>query len=401
VDAVPQASRASLRDTTARGPFASGGALEVRALVSQVTTKDGLGLALRFHREVPPAQGDPWGQQHADWNRIAPTLRVEVKVPGGATHTLELADTPVGPPQSRPVSMLVQTFIVDGAAIAQGPERRPWKTPVPGLLATPGTHVVTVSATIELDGKPVALRSGPLTFTVLPPTDPRRPLVDIERAASEVARTTWGATGIPAPSDPTVDDVEGNLVVRFRRSGAGAGETGYEDDILEVWLDPTGKTLAVDAYRHFNCIAEGTWVATPHGPTPVEALAVGSQVDAFDVVTQTRTVAVVLRTDASYAEVVRRLGALRATPEHPVWAGGAWVPLGEVPAGATLLGVDLAPLAAAEPVLDTPATVYDLTVSPPNTYFAGGVLVHNKAVHVPLGGNGPWGPLFHRSAARP
>jgi hypothetical protein len=42
------------------------------------------------------------------------------------------------------------------------------------------------------------------------------------------------------------------------------------------------------------------------------------------------------------------------------------------------------------------APVVDLSVAWPHTYFAGGVLVHNKAVGVPLAPGDRWQGLFLR-----
>lgn len=126
---------------------------------------------------------------------------------------------------------------------------------------------------------------------------------------------------------------------------------------------------------------------------------VGAEVRSFDVATGTPSVSRVLRIDRGHAERLHVIGDLRVTAEHPVWLDGAWSAAGALPARSTLLGVDLRPVVVAPAVLDAPATVFDVTVSPPSTFFAGGVLVHNKAAHVPLGGERPWGPIFWRHAA--
>lgn len=402
--ALPADSRAAVRDNSTLGPFSDGTALELRALVSRLTTKDRIGLALRLRPETAPGKG-AWSKETLDWTKVVPTLRFEVKAPSGKTHVLEVAEATAG---STPWSLasFMQTLSFDGAGLAQGTALRAWKKPVPGLLAAPGTYTLTLSGSFETNQRTLALVSGPLSITVVAPSDTDQPLAELERAAAELARVTWGAAGNPTPSHPSIDDVDGFVSVRFRQSGVKGvpsrpGDTGYDDDILEVWLDRAGKTLAVDGYRHFTCVAEGTLVATPRGPTPIEQLAVGAEVDSFDVVTRTRSVGIVVRTEKSYAGSLRQLGALRVTAEHPVWADGSWRRAGDIPAGAMLLGVDLGAIAAVPVALDAPATVYDLTVTPPSTYFAGGVLVHNKAAHVPLGGARQWGPLFYRRAARP
>ena len=119
------------------------------------------------------------------------------------------------------------------------------------------------------------------------------------------------------------------------------GGTGYDVDVLEVWLDRAGKTLGVDAYRHFQCVAEGTRVETPGGPVPIEALVVGDEVRSFAVDTGTPSVSRVLHIARGHAETLHVVGDLRVTAEHPVWSDGAWTSAGALAPRSTLLGVDL------------------------------------------------------------
>ncbi len=133
-----------------------------------------------------------------------------------------------------------------------------------------------------------------------------------------------------------------------------------------------------------TCIVEGTLIATPEGPAPVEALRVGDVVTArgFDGATTESTVS------ALSSSIVRRSllvefedgRVLRVTSEHPVMVGGRWRRAGSIRRG------DLVALesgeARAERVTGNggPARVFDLTVEPHGTFFANGVLVHNKTV---------------------
>ncbi len=397
--ALPLATRPAVRDDTVTGPFVDGVALEIRALRSHATTADSLGFAVRLRPEKASAKDDP--QERLDWTQVLPMLRFEVKAPDGATHVLEVAEPTVASSNSWPLAMFRLALAIDGSGLAQGTGRTAWTTTAPGLLSRPGAYSLTVSGSVVTSRRTLAISAGPLRFTVVEAGEAWKPLVDIELRASEIARATWGAPDIQAPSGPTVEDVDGNLSVRFRRSSnAKAESTGYDDEILEIGLDPKGEKIAVDQYSHFTCVAEGTPIATPEGPIPIERVTVGSRVHAFDVETGARSIAVVLRVDRSRAESLRAFGALRVTKEHPLWADGAWRLAGDVAPGAELLGVDLQPLGAEPVVLDMPATVFDIGVSSPHTYFAGGVLVHNKADHVPLGGRQPWGDLFHRRAAK-
>lgn len=392
------ASRAAVRDLTASGVPSDGAVLEVRPFRGRITTADPIGLALRIRRDTAQPDDPAWSRATIDWGSSLASLQFEVKRATGATHTFTLAGV-AGAPRSWPVERFHPALFIDGVGLAEGAgPRRPWSAPAPELLAAPGAIEVTISGTFAIGSRRVPLRAGPLAITVVSPGPAAKPLVDVERAASEVARATWGAKGIPIPSHPTVEHDDGTLSVRFQRSGLPGG-TGYDADLLEVWVDDAGRSVFVDAYAHFTCIAEGTLVATPDGEVPIEALTPGTAVDAFDVETHQRTTARVVRLDRAHADAVLRVGALRATAEHPVWAGGAWVPAGELRPGDALLSVGGVALPAPAIELAAPTTVYDLEVTPPHTFFAGGVLVHNKAVHVPLGGDLPWGPLFWRRAA--
>lgn len=405
VSAAP-GSRAAIRDNTARGPYTDGIALETRALVSKVTGDDGLPFAFRFVRESTPSGPDPWDTTQVDESAVVSSLHFDIELPGGGKQSLDVAPDGAAKPDPIAVTWLRPTVTLERGGLAIGKVKRAWKAPVDGLFAAPGTYVLTTTATFETKDKSIVLASGKLTFEIAPPSDAFKRLVDLERAASEVARSTWSEKSIPIPRDPTVDDVDGNVSVRFERPESQGGRTGYDDELLEVWLDRSGKTLVADGYVHFTCVAEGTHIATPDGDVPVETLAIGAEVLAYDVDTHRRSLATVIRMDRGTGGALVAFGDLLVTREHPLWVtspegGGAWKRAGDVAAGTTLLGASLERLAATPIEVGGAHVVYDLGVTAPHTYFAGGVLVHNKAVGVPLGGaSRPWGPLFFRHAAR-
>jgi hypothetical protein len=142
-----------------------------------------------------------------------------------------------------------------------------------------------------------------------------------------------------------------------------------------------------------SCFVAGTLVATPGGPRPIESLAAGDEVWAFDVNTMRRARR---RVEALHRASAREVRSVRAgdlfvrgvTPSHPVYAParGAFVPLRELRVGDAVLGFDgeAATPRAVEGVdaRERPAAdvdVYNLTVEgPEHTYFADGLLVHNK-----------------------
>jgi hypothetical protein len=81
-------------------------------------------------------------------------------------------------------------------------------------------------------------------------------------------------------------------------------------------------------------------------------------------------------------------GTLVATPNHPFYAGGRWVRADELKVGDELValpqtgrGVALGTQSGHVTSLTTTGsvnTVYNLEVKGVHTYFAGGILVHNK-----------------------
>ncbi len=160
------------------------------------------------------------------------------------------------------------------------------------------------------------------------------------------------------------------------------------------------RRLAYDAFVHFTCVARGARVATPEGERAIEALAPGDAVIAYDLERSEKTVATVESIVSSHAERLVRIGDLLATGNHPVFADGRFRPAAEVTERSRLLDASLHELALDPAAVEQPTEVFDLSVSAPHTYFAGGLLVHNKATAVPIGGSAePFhGDFFRRSA---
>jgi hypothetical protein len=139
-----------------------------------------------------------------------------------------------------------------------------------------------------------------------------------------------------------------------------------------------------------TCFAAGTRIATPAGPTPIEAVHVGMAVYAYDTARAERVVrevtAVHVRANASVGRLTLSDGvSLRVTPSHPVYSPGhgTYRPVSDMRPHDTVLS-----LAGDEPQFPalmeyaeaaTVEAVYNITVSGEHNYFAEGVLVHNKS----------------------
>lgn len=150
-----------------------------------------------------------------------------------------------------------------------------------------------------------------------------------------------------------------------------------------VSLQPQG--LARSGLAGSYCFVAGTPISTPQGPVPIEALREGILINSYDVARQRVVQTRVRRVHARDAERLIRLtlstgAALDTTPEHPFFLPA----LGEFRTAALLQPGDwlLTDTGAAATVVSTEersehATVYNLSVGEPHTYFAGSVLVHN------------------------
>jgi hypothetical protein len=146
-----------------------------------------------------------------------------------------------------------------------------------------------------------------------------------------------------------------------------------------------------------GCFAAGTPIRTPQGEVAIELLVPGDEVLAVDADGRTVTA----RVEMTYAARGRLLrlrtarGELRTTAEQPLrLADGRFVTAGEVVAGRyKLCAWDGGSLAAAGLVQysadgDQEPPVFNLQVSGPHTFIAGGLVVHNKGGGGGGGGGG-------------
>ena len=150
-------------------------------------------------------------------------------------------------------------------------------------------------------------------------------------------------------------------------------------------------TLGLGAPGCLGCFARGTSVRTPGGDRAVDELKVGDRVLAFDpdrgLVTE-RVVRTFHHRRRPLLQVTTELGVTNTTLEHPYFTERlGFVPAGALEAGSQLVGLNGDTTRRAR-VLDVRpierlADVWNLEVSRAHTYFAGGVLVHNKSAPCP------------------
>ncbi len=386
-------SQPPIRQSPGPGPLVDGTALEVRPFVSRITTNEPLHLAIQLVSDTPIKDGHPFLSETVDLDQMLETFEYEVaplvgdakKVrgrKGTQKSKRNLADTIVD------VTLAEKVAKDDTATVA-----------AQGAFSKPGKHTLTVRATIKTDKRTLKLTSPPIEIQVVEASKDVRSIEDLTQVAADIVKNRRGLEAPPTPTAPVIEDKDGNVSFRFQVRPNQAG--GYDVEVVEVLLDRSGKLVFYDPFRHFTCIAEGTLVDTPGGRVPIEAVRVGSRVIGWDTELGRAAVATVEAVDRSHAERLVVLGDLVVTPNHPVFAGGEWQDAGDIEPGDELFGRDFSALRAEPRRIERPATVYDITVSDPHTFFAGGILVHNKAAANPVGGRGqPWEGWFHRRSAK-
>ena len=137
-----------------------------------------------------------------------------------------------------------------------------------------------------------------------------------------------------------------------------------------------------------GCFEENTLVQTPSGFTAIKDLVVDDTVVSYDVSTSTLTEATVLGRSSRIAPshfVIN--GTIKVTGEHPVYTKSGFKEVGMLTKLDELFdGTNWISLTSVEKNL-VPITVYNLAVSEPSTYFAGGILAHNKDTSSRPGGH--------------
>jgi hypothetical protein len=150
-----------------------------------------------------------------------------------------------------------------------------------------------------------------------------------------------------------------------------------------------GGSVYVPPYGGY-CLGKGTQIATPAGSIAIEELRVGDEVQGFDlethqVVTE-RVIDLFVYERQAVGLLRTALGPLHVTPTHPIYdaARRKFVPAGDLDASfdsfelASSWSIAPVTLGAFQPLPEA-ETVYNLTVANVHTYFAQGLLVHNKS----------------------
>lgn len=136
------------------------------------------------------------------------------------------------------------------------------------------------------------------------------------------------------------------------------------------WIADTGEG---------PCFPDGTLVELVGGPQPIEAVRPGDEVVTLR--DGQRVVVPVLGIKVREADALRLFtfdeGILRLTPNHLVWLDEDWHPASDVEVGDVLQGLDGRRTVRRIDEEHNRVTVRTLSVGAPDSFFAGGVWVHN------------------------
>lgn len=395
----PDKLTSPIRENVSTGDFKDGAAFEARLFVSKLTPADNVHLAMRFKLETPLANDDPRRKATMDAGELLPSLKFELTSPSGKT-TLQTTEK-LGQGQLS-LAWFDAEFTLDGRGISQFGKMATWQKPAPDLLSKPGKYSIAVSGNLKLADRTVAILLKPIEFEVVESGPSMKTLAELSQVASELVQKKKSLAKPPQSFTAVIDDTDGNRWLRYQVDTEGQTSHGrYDVEIIEVLLDPAGNELNYDSFEHFTCVAEGVTIATPTGSVPVEKLTIGDSVVSYDVATKTKSISLVEHVSASHAERLVRIGDLLVTGAHPIFSGSRFELAANLTPASEMLRLDLSKKLFDPVTLELPATVYELTVTEPHTYFAGGLLVHNKAVYEPVGGQKqPWRGWFYRRAVK-
>lgn len=129
-----------------------------------------------------------------------------------------------------------------------------------------------------------------------------------------------------------------------------------------------------------GCFLAGTMVETPEGPKDIEKLRTGDTVLSADSWGNVRE-ATITSTYRNFArEFLVINGRLRVTATHPFRVGSKWVDAGQLRVGDTLVNrAGKGEVVLSKRLIQKGVRVYNVEVAGDHTFFANGLLVHNKS----------------------
>jgi RNA polymerase sigma factor (sigma-70 family) len=395
VPVTPIAEKAKPGQMTISKPDKNGMVTMFRPVVTQLAAGDPIKVALHWGLENGPIQGD--FQNKTVFSSVTPrdatlsSMTISITGPDGKTARLK-PEVRATKGVQRPMAFFHQpTYILTLSADSVKEHTGlvgTWADNQKAKLDAAGLYQIKIAGNIVRDkGEPIPFETGTIAMELN--TRDIKTIAEVEK----IARETLLKKGhkLFEGVDSVVENAEGVRLVKVRGNVpepppppggviAVRGPQAYLEFFVPV--KPDGSVGAISEVKKMGCIARGTMLDTADGLRPIEHVQIGDRIWGYDANSKKRvltTVRVVQRLSADKTYVFG--GTLRTSTEHPLFVNGAWKAAAEVKADDKLLTADLREVRAGEPkVVYETIDVFDLSVSGPHTFFAGGFLVHNKSL---------------------
>jgi hypothetical protein len=349
----------------------------IRPLVSKLAANDPLRFALHWEGADGPLRRDP---RQVDWRASLRGMTFTLTGPDGKKRDLHVDVT-----GQEPTAMLLHygptlflTLTPAGLSESRFKLEGKWKEGKPDLSAAGKYTLAIKGALVQTNAVgTIPFQTGVIAFEL--GVAGHQSTAAASDAAVKHLKEKMNVEikqPVRAFENLVLEDAAGYRVVVVQ-----AGfEMAWNMVLYYVTLKPDGAIVDGRKRSIGTCIAEGVNVATPRGDVPVEKLRAGDAVWGYDPAKRMRVeVRIQSIRDGLRDELVQFAGGLRCTPDHPIHVAGRWKLAGEVSPTDSLLAFDGKPCLAGKAERRQGAfRVYDLTVDGPHTFFAAGVLVHNK-----------------------
>lgn len=399
VPATPPSGKIKPGQVAVSKPDKNGIVTMFRPVITQLAPNDPVNIALHWATEKGPIPADFQSQtifgQPVPRDATLNSMTFTITGPDGKSATLKPKVTAL--PGQRPMGLFHQptfmlTLTADGVQ-EQGGLKGPWADGQKAKLDAAGVYTIKIAGNIVREkGEPIPFETG--TISIQLGNRDIKSLTQIEAAAREAVQKKGQKLNEGVQS--VVENEEGVRLVKLHgpipmppvQPGVPvlAGPPAFMEFVVPV--KPDGAVGVISEQKKMGCIARGTMIETVNGPRPVERVQIGDEVWAYDSVAQKRVraeVRIIQRNVADRTYVFN--GTLRASAAHPLFVNGEWQAAAAVKAGDRLTTTDGREVRIDEPkVVYGDIDVFDLTVSGPHTFYAGGFLVHNKSL--------AWSPLL-------
>ena len=358
-----------------------------RPLVRQISPREPLTAVLHWSSPDGAFQQDRGEGPAIDLAKTLDAATFTITTADGKQHQLQAKFTDARPEywrNAQPAYRVATSFItinVDGVQVVApyGELSGKWTKKPLAEFSKSGDYKLSIAG--ELVGAGTTFATGDVKFQIAMGAIPVAEAKKLAEAAiakhlpeGKLPKNQQTESGFTPGM--VYEDAAGRRVLHYNVQ-LGPEKWGF--DLVRVTQERTGELVELAYTPVHTCLAEGTVIETPSGPRPIESLREGDEVLSYDVDRGVKAMTRVVAVRMLSAPAILQFGELRVTGEHPIYTPAGWLPAAELTAKSEVFGVDGKPFPIGEGQrIDGETKVFCLAVSAPHTYFAAGVLVHNK-----------------------